>query len=177
MNELKSENIEVKESKASEGKDVTPSFFANLYSNEKNYLNKNESEEGERKNDSSESESTAIKNKQDGCRRENDVEEELKSKYPESDRYQIVKEAYLREKDGNIVKDNETGEARRIDFLVVKDGKVVDSIEVTSKTSDKVGQTAKEYRIRESGGNYIKDNDGNIVRIPNNVQTRIERRD
>lgn len=34
-----------------------------------------------------------------------------------------------------------------------------------------------ESRIRDNGGNYIKDENGNIVRIPNNVQTKIDRRD
>lgn len=119
----------------------------------------------------------AIKNKMDGLAREKEVAEELKSKYPPEKGYQIVSEAYLRDKDGNIVKDTVTGEARRIDFLVVKDGKVVDSIEVTSKTANKTEQSAKEERIRDNGGNYIRDNNGNLVEIPSTVHTRIERRD
>ena len=118
-----------------------------------------------------------IQNKIDGLRRENEVESELKEKYPEKDGYNIQSEAYLRDKDGKIVQDPVTGEARRIDFVVVKDGKVVDSVEVTSKTADKTGQMEKENRIRENGGNYIRDNDWNLVRIPDSVQTRIERRD
>jgi hypothetical protein len=69
-----------------------------------------------------------------------------------------------------------SGEARRIDFVVAKDGKVVDSIEVTSKTVDKTDQMDKEQHIREAGGNYIKDSNGNLVEIPPDVQTRIERR-
>ena len=60
--------------------------------------------------------------------------------------------------------------------VIVKDGKVVDSIEVTSETADKTGQIAKENRIREAGGNYIKTADGSLVKIPDNVHTRIERR-
>ena len=84
---------------------------------------------------------------------------------------------YLRDENGEIVKDPVTGEARRIDFVVVKDGKVVDSVEVTSKTADKTEQTAKEDRIRENGGNYIKTTDGDLVRIPDDLKTRIERRD
>ena len=119
----------------------------------------------------------AIKNKLDGLAREKEVAEELKEKYPTEEGYQIIPEAYLRDKDGNIVKDPVTGEARRVDFMVVKDGKVVDSIEVTSKTADKTEQTAKEERIREAGGNYIRDNDGDLVEIPPTVHTRIERRD
>ena len=118
-----------------------------------------------------------IQNKIDGLAREHEVEEELREKYPESEGYTVVSEAYLRDKDGNIVKDPVTGEARRIDFVVIKEGKVVDSVEVTSKTADKTEQTAKEERIRESGGNYVRDGDGNLVEIPGNVHTRIERRD
>lgn len=121
--------------------------------------------------------SQPIKNKQDGLAREKEVEEELKGKYPESEGYEILSEVYLRDKDGNIVRDPETGEARRIDFVVVKDGKVVDSVEVTSKTADKAEQSSKEARIREAGGNYVRDDNGNLVEIPANVTTRIERRD
>ena len=120
---------------------------------------------------------TPIQNKIDGLAREKEVAEELQEKYPPEEGYEIVSEAYLRDKDGNIVRDSETGEARRIDFVVVKDGKVVDSVEVTSKTADKTEQTAKEERIREAGGNYIRDYNGNLVEIPSTVQTRIERRD
>ena len=61
--------------------------------------------------------------------------------------------------------------------VVIKNGEVVDSIEVTSTTADKTAQTAKENRIREAGGTYIKSSDGTLVRIPENVSTRIERRD
>ncbi len=119
----------------------------------------------------------AIKNKLDGLAREQEVAQELEKKYPPEKGYQIVSEAYLRDKDGNIVKDPVTGQARRIDFVVVKDGKVVDSIEVTSKTADKTGQCAKEDRIKDAGGNYIRDNNGNLVPVPTTVRTRIERRD
>lgn len=118
-----------------------------------------------------------IQNKQDGLRREKEVGEELKEKYPEDEGYKVESETYLRDKDGNIVKDPETGEARRIDFVVTKDRKAVDSIEVTSKSADKTEQTAKEQRIRENGGNYIRDSEGNLIEIPKDVNTRIERRD
>ena len=118
-----------------------------------------------------------IQNKIDGLQREDEAEKELKEKYPETEGYEIISEAYLRDKDGNIVKDHVTGEARRIDFVVIKDGKAVDSVEVTSKTADKTEQTAKENRIRENGGNYVRDSNGNLVEIPKDVQTRIERKD
>ncbi len=140
--------------------------------------NKRIGEQNDSKNKDTESEKgEPIKNKQDGLRREKEVEEELKKQYPEEEGYEILSEVYLRDKDGKIVKDPITGEARRIDFVILKDGKVVASIEVTSKTADKTDQTAKENRIRENGGNYIKDSDGNLIEIPNSIQTRIERRD
>ena len=110
-----------------------------------------------------------LPNKEEVLRREAEVEEEL-------DGYEIVSEAYLRDCEGKIVRDPETGEARRIDFVVVKDGKVVDSIEVTSETADKTGQTAKEERIREAGGNYIRTSDGSLAKYPDDLHTTIERR-
>jgi hypothetical protein len=118
-----------------------------------------------------------IKNKEDGLERERIVRKELEEKYPSREGYEIISEAYLRDENGKIVRDPETGEARRIDFIVIQDGKVVDSIEVTSKTADKTQQSAKESRIREAGGKYIKDSDSNLVEIPADVQTRIERKD
>lgn len=114
-----------------------------------------------------------IQNKTDGCRREKEVESDLKNQYPDA---VILKEKYLCNRDGSHAVDPETGERRRVDFAVIKDGKVVDLVEVTSPTAEKDKQTAKEIRIREAGGNYIKRPDGKPIRIPNNVQTRIERR-
>ena len=117
-----------------------------------------------------------LPNKEEGLRREAEVEEELEKKYPESEGYEIISEAYLRDSEGKIVRDPETGEARRIDFVIVKDGQVVDSIEVTSETADKTGQTAKEERIRDAGGNYIRTSDGSLAKYPNDLHTTIERR-
>ena len=121
--------------------------------------------------------SAIIKNKEDGLRREEEVGKYLKEKYPKEDGYTTESEVYLRDENGNIIKDEKTGESRRIDYVVIKDGKVVDSIEVTSKTADKTEQLAKEERIRGQGGNYVKDSNGNLVAIPEEVKTRIERRD
>ena len=119
-----------------------------------------------------------IQNKQEGMRREKETKTDLQDQYPESEGNIVLEEVYLRDKDGNIVKDPVTGEARRIDFVVVDGaGNVVDSVEVTSKTADKTDQTAKENRIRENGGNYVKMPDGSLVKIPDSVTTRIDRRD
>lgn len=37
---------------------------------------------------------------------------------------------------------------------------------MTSATADKFAQIAKEARIRQNGGNYIKLSDGKLVEIP-----------
>ena len=138
--------------------------------------NKNEQPDNKSETDNPEK-NAPIQNKLDGLEREKEVAEELQKKYPPEEGYEIIPEAYLRDKNGNIVRDPETGEARRVDFVVVKDGKVVDSVEVTSKTADKTEQSAKENRIRDAGGNYVRDSAGNLVEVPADVQTRIERRE
>lgn len=117
-----------------------------------------------------------IQNKQEGMRREIEASSDLNQKYPEDKGYKVAPETYLRDENGKIVKDPVTGEGRRLDFVVTKDGKIVDSVEVTSKTADKTEQSAKEERIRANGGNYIKDSDGNLIRMSDDVHTRIERR-
>jgi hypothetical protein len=127
-------------------------------------------------NDDAEPRSRMIENKRKGLETETKVGKELKDRYPTEQGYTVESERYLRDKDGNIVKDPETCEMRRVDFVVVKDGEVVDSVEVTSMTAPKAEQMAKEARIRDAGGNYIKDSNGNLVEIPKDVQTRVERR-
>jgi len=119
---------------------------------------------------------TPIQNKIDGLRREREVMEDLKIEHPESEGNEILQERELLDKDGNKALDPETGTGRRIDFIVNKDSKVIRSIEVTSETADKTEQMAKEQRIREAGGNYIKGNDGNLLEVPKDVKTEIIRR-
>jgi hypothetical protein len=118
-----------------------------------------------------------IQNKQEGLRRENEVYGELKGKYPPEKGFTIESEAYLRDEDGKIARDPVTGEGRRIDFIVTKNNTIVDSIEVTSKTAFKDEQTAKEERIRDNGGNFIRDNNYNLLEVPKGLHTRIERRE
>ncbi|AST07597.1 hypothetical protein AF2641_12285 [Anoxybacillus flavithermus] len=115
-------------------------------------------------------------NRLSGDLREMEVYDQLQKKYPEQEGYKTLSEVYLRDESGNILRDDVTGQARRIDFVVVKNGQVVDSIEVTSKTAPKEEQMAKEGRIRDSGGNYIKDQEtGELYRFPSEVQTRVWR--
>ena len=164
-------NHDVKEQKSSfESKGFDPDKRVEPKANEQD--NK---EKATDKKDISETKSP-IKNKEDGLAREKTVHEELSKKYPASENYVITPEAYLRDSNGKIVKDPKSGEARRIDFVVSKDGVSVKNIEVTSETADKTEQMAKESRIRENGGNYIKDANGNSVRIPDSVETQIDRR-
>lgn len=116
------------------------------------------------------------KNREDGANREELALEILNKECPEEDGYRVEREQYLRDKSGNIVKDPETGEARRVDFIIIKDGKVVKSIEVTSETAPKDAQIAKEGRIRDAGGNFIKSRDtGQLLEIPKDIQTEVRR--
>ena len=112
-----------------------------------------------------------------GAAREEAVGSELAYEYPAENGNHIERECYLRDAEGHVVKDPETGGARRIDSLVLKDGEVVKSVEVTSETADKTAQMAKEERIREAGGNYIEDRrTGELVPFRSGVKTEIERR-
>jgi len=116
------------------------------------------------------------KNREDGANREELAHEDLQREFPEEEWYKMEREQYLRDKDGNIVRDPETGEARRIDFVVTKEGQVVKSVEVTSETAPKDAQIAKENRIRNEGGNFVKDRDtGQLVEIPKDTQTEVRR--
>ncbi|MED0656674.1 hypothetical protein P4S75_04950 [Anoxybacillus ayderensis] len=115
-------------------------------------------------------------NRLSGDLREMEVYDRLQEKYPEQGGYKTLSEVYLRDESGNIVRDDVTGQARRIDFVIVKDGQVVESIEVTSKTAPKEEQMAKEGRIRDIGGNHIKDQEtGELYYFPLEVQTRVWR--
>ena len=117
-----------------------------------------------------------IPNKKEGLRREQEAQADLKKRYPESEGYRVESEKLLRDSKGKKAIETKTGKGRRIDFVVGKDGNIVDSIEATSTSADKSMQIAKESRIRQNGGNYIRLNDGRLVEIPQNIITRLERR-
>jgi RHS repeat-associated protein len=89
----------------------------------------------------------------------------------------VQAEQYLRTADGKIAKDLLTGEGRRIDHVVVQEGKAVKSVETTSQTANKAGQQAKEARIRDEGGTFIRDRStGKLVDLKD-VPTELRRRD
>ena len=68
-----------------------------------------------------------------------------------------------------------TSERRRVDTVVIKDGKA-QTFEVTSPTADKTKQLRKETKIRAEGGAFIRNREtreivpasgiSEIVRIP-----------
>ena len=61
--------------------------------------------------------------------------------------------------------------------MVEKDGIIVKSVEVTSETAPKDLQMAKEQRIRNEGGNYIKDREtGQLIKVPEHIKTELWRR-
>ena len=116
-------------------------------------------------------------NRVSGAAREEAVASELTDRYPVENGYHIERECFLRDETGKITVDPNTGESRRIDFEIIKDGEVVKSVEVTSETADKTAQLAKEERIRDTGGNYIEDRrTGELVRFAPDVQTEVIRR-
>ncbi|MBB6366709.1 RHS repeat-associated protein [Xanthomonas sacchari] len=95
-----------------------------------------------------------IPNKVAGTAREARVGAKLDGKFGASN---VLRERYLRDANGKIVRDPVTGEARRVDFVVKgPDGKGT-AVEVTSRTADKRAQTLKEARIRSQGGTYVRE--------------------
>ena len=118
-----------------------------------------------------------VKNKLDGVAREETVLKDLVSKYGKDN---VLREQYLRNMEGEIMKDIETGTARRIDFVVKQGDKIIKSIEVTSPTVDKTLQVLKEKRIlehaKEIGGAFIKDpNTGKLLDFTSDLVTEIVR--
>jgi RHS repeat-associated protein len=113
-------------------------------------------------------------NKTEGLRRESTLKRVLQEIYGKD---RVLSERMLLDKFGKKVTTRvgkkETG--RRIDFIILdENGKAIKSIEVTSKTAKKGPQIAKENIIRQSGGTFIKDANGNLVDI-SNVPTKIIR--
>ena len=117
------------------------------------------------------------KNKLDGTAREETVLNNLDSYYGKEN---VLREQLLRDASGKPIKDLKTNTARRIDFIVIQNDKIIRSIEVTSQTADKTAQMAKESRILEeaakNGGAYIKNIDtGKLIEFPIGLGTEIRR--
>lgn len=107
-----------------------------------------------------------------GSRREREVTIDLQAMYPNGS---VQNQQYLRDKEGNIVIDPATGTGRRLDHVVIVNGKVVDVVETTSLTAEKQTQLRHERETRNAGGTYIRDRaTGNLIEVPS--ISRIERR-
>ena len=95
----------------------------------------------------------AIANKVAGDAREAIAKTWLENKFPNA---KILSERYIRDIKGKSVKDT-FGSRRRLDFVVVEDGKVKGVYEVTSPTADKTAQMVKKADIRRNGGTHVKE--------------------
>jgi hypothetical protein len=115
-----------------------------------------------------------IANKVSGDGREAAELADLQAAYPGAS---IQRERYLRKSDGKIAKDPLTGEGRRVDFGVIENGAVVDMVETTSSTANKSAQIAKENRVREAGGTFIRDRETRSLHDVSDVPTRISRKE
>ncbi|WP_222927040.1 LysM peptidoglycan-binding domain-containing protein [Sphingomonas gilva] len=89
-----------------------------------------------------------------GASREALVRAELAAQYPAG---RIMSEVYLRSANGKRAIDPLTGTARRIDSVVIQNGRVLDAVEVTSMNANKTVQLRKELRIRNNGDTFVRD--------------------
>jgi hypothetical protein len=87
----------------------------------------------------------------------------------------IQNEVYLRTANGRRALDPLTGKARRLDSVVIRDGAVIDSVEVTSTTANKAAQIAKEMRIRNAGGIFVRDRITGALIDLSRIPTRVVR--
>jgi hypothetical protein len=103
-----------------------------------------------------------ITNAVEGARREDVFNAQVRAKYPNAT---VQCQCYLRNEQGQSVKDPVTGERRRVDTVVIDNGQA-QTYEVTSPTADKTLQAAKEQRILDAGGNYIRNRStGDLVPV------------
>lgn len=113
-------------------------------------------------------------NQHEGARRESETLAELQARYPGAN---IQQQVYLRTGNGRrAIDEGFTDEGRRLDFVVVQDGRVVDVLETTSPTARKGGQFEKEQRIRANGGTFVRDRQADCLLDVCNVSTQEDRR-
>jgi RHS repeat-associated protein len=110
-----------------------------------------------------------LKNARNGGRREKEVAAQLQVENPDA---KVQNQTYLRDANGKIVKDPVTGEGRRVDHAVIN-GDTAETYETTSQTANKTAQTAKENRIREAGGVYVRDRQTKkVCKVPTGSKIR-----
>jgi RHS repeat-associated protein len=94
-------------------------------------------------------------NAKDGARRNKVGVEQLKSENPGKG---VQTETYLRTEDGKRAIDPQTGEMRRVDAAVIdSNSRTAETYEITGPGVSKATQVAKEGRILDNGGMYIRD--------------------
>ena len=89
-----------------------------------------------------------IKNAVKGDRRHQEFNAKIREKNPDAT---IQCECCLRDASGKSVKDPITEERRRVDTVVIEDGKA-QTFEVTSPTADKTKPIEKKVNIHTEGG-------------------------
>ncbi len=92
-------------------------------------------------------------NAAEGRRREGEVAAQLRRENPDA---HVQNQSMLRDRGGQIVRDPQTGTGRRIDHAVIR-GNRARPVETTSMTAQKRDQVAHERRVRDAGGQYIRD--------------------
>lgn len=103
-------------------------------------------------------------NRADGTRRQEQYRQEMADIHGEEN---VLTERFLRDANGDVVRDPVTGEGRRLDCVVVN-GQCGYAAEVTSPTADKGAQIAKEENIRDAGGVYVQNpRTGELVEVEN----------
>ncbi|MCL4723312.1 MAG: hypothetical protein KJZ90_03480 [Rhodocyclaceae bacterium] len=106
-------------------------------------------------------------NAKKGAKRNALTSSKLKKQHPPP--ASVQNEQPLRTADGKIAKDPLTGKGRRLDHVVIENGKVVKTVETTSRLAPKKAQLAKEDRIIKAGGGYVKDRETKQVLPVNGV--------
>jgi len=104
--------------------------------------------------ESSSKETNIENNAKAGLEREQKTHEQLVKENPGKE---VVSQRLLRDENGKVVKDQLTGEARRLDHAVLDaEARTAKTVETTGQNVDKTAQLAKESRIIEQGGQYIR---------------------
>ena len=103
-----------------------------------------------------------ITNAASGARRERQVAAELRRENPHA---RVQNQSMLRDRNGKIVRDPQTGRGRRVDHAIIRDGRAR-TVETTSPTASKDAQQARERRILDAGGNHVRDRQtGRLCRV------------
>lgn len=110
-----------------------------------------------------------IRVKLEGDRRERRAFSILKQEYPKREGYSIQRQVHVRNSRGFIIGSGPSGRrgGRILDFVVVKNDKVVKVIEATSKTADKSGQLGWEAAKQMKRTGYVRNRiSGRVMKLP-----------